>query len=403
MNTVRRLRLGHLRSVGGAYRLYSGKNQSKDQKTSEVSKAKPPEKPKEKSKENPKEKPKEAPKEKGKETDKGDPAKKVTKVTIINGEGVGPELMNAVQEVLCAAKVPIDWDIHEEYMAPDSQDVSAEILDSLRANKVGIKGPVESRHWQRQIRKQFAQFAYVSLCSHIDGLDSPYGDFDVVIIRDQMEGDYSGIEHRVVPGVMQTIKVSTTTGAARIAEFVFNYAAEHNRKKITVAHKANIMRLTDGNFLEAMRAQAEKFVDKIKFEERYLDSCIMKILMTPKKCDVLVSSSMYGDVMRVIAGGMMGVPGICPGYSVSSLGTVFDCRMKACHALAGKDQANPTGPLLSAVLMLRHVKLDKHADLVECAVRGVYRDTDIRTPDVGGKAKCSEFVRAVCERLENEN
>ncbi|KAI8039537.1 probable isocitrate dehydrogenase [NAD] subunit alpha, mitochondrial [Drosophila gunungcola] len=376
MNIVRRLRLGHLRSMG--YRLYSGKDQSKN-----VSVSKSQEKPNKK--------------------EKGDHAKKVTKVTLINGEGVGPELMNAVQEVLCAAKVPIEWDIHEQYMAPDSQDVSTEVLASLRANKVGIKGPVESRHWQRQIRKQFAQFAYVSLCSHIEGLDSPYGDFDVVIIRDQMEGDYSGIEHRVVPGIMQTIKVSTTTGAARLAEFVFNYAVKHNRKKITVAHKANIMKLTDGNFLEAMRAQHEKFVDKVKYEEHYLDTCIMKILMSPKKSDVLVSSSMYGDVMRVIAGGMMGVPGICPGYSVSSLGTVFDCRMKACHALAGQDLANPTGPLLSAVLMLRHVKLDKQADQVECAVRGVYRDTDIRTQDVGGTAKCSEFVKAICDRLEQEN
>ncbi|XP_017000659.2 probable isocitrate dehydrogenase [NAD] subunit alpha, mitochondrial [Drosophila takahashii] len=378
MNTLRKmnvLREMNILMGGNSYRLYSAKDQ----------KAKPQEKPK--GKENP-QKP-------------VDPSKKTTKVTMINGEGVGAEMMSAVQQVICAVKAPIEWDIHEEYLAPDSEDVSKEILDSLRANKVGIKGPVDSRHWQRQIRKQFAQFAYVSLCSNIEGLDSPYGDFDVVIIRDQMEGDYSGIEHSVVPGVMQTIKVSTTAGAARIAQFVFDYALKHNRKKITVAHKANIMRMTDGNFLEAMHAEAEKHAEKIQFEEKYLDTCILNILLKPHKCDVMVSSSMYGDVMRVITGGMVGVPGICPGYSVSSLGTVFDSRMKACHALEGKDLANPTGPLLCAALMLHHLKMDKQADQLECAVRTVYRDSDIRTPDVGGKAKCSEFVKAVCDCLEN--
>ncbi|XP_017061771.1 isocitrate dehydrogenase [NAD] subunit alpha, mitochondrial [Drosophila ficusphila] len=400
MNTVRRLSLCQLRSAGGVIRLYSGKDQPTD-----PSKGKPQEKPKEVAKEKPKEQPAGQDKGKAAGQDKGKtagspPAKKVARVTMINGEGVGPELMEAVQEVFCAAKAPIEWDIHEEYMAPDSMEVASAVLESLRANKVGIKGPVDSRQWQRHIRKQFAQFAYVSLCSQIEGLETPYGAFDVVIIRDQMEGDYSGIEHRVVPGIVQTIKVSTTAGASRIAQFVFDYAKKHGRKKITVAHKANIMRMTDGNFLEAMRAEAEKYVKDIKFEERYLDTCILNMLLRSKQCDVMVSSSMYGDVMRILAGGMMGGSGICPGYSVSSLGTLFDCRMKACPALAGKDLANPTGPLLSAVLLLRHLKLDDLADRVECAVRGVYKDTDIRTQDLGGCSKCSEFVRAVCERLE---
>ncbi|XP_001976599.3 probable isocitrate dehydrogenase [NAD] subunit alpha, mitochondrial [Drosophila erecta] len=395
MNTLRKLNsLPPLRSVGGAYRLLASKDQKKD---AAGQKARQPEKPAGKCKG------KDGGQAKGAGSPQADPGKKVTKVSLINGEGVGPELMNAVQEVICAVKAPIEWDVLEEFMAKDSEDVSPEVLQSLRAHKVGIKGPVDSRHWQREIRKQFAQFAYVSLCSHIEGLDSPYGAFDVVIIRDQMEGDYSGIEHRVVPGVMQTIKVSTTAGASRIAQFVFDYAVKHNRKRITVAHKANIMRMTDGNFLEAMRAEAEKHVDDVIFEERYLDTCILRILVKPEKCDVMVSSSMYGDVLRVIAGGMMGAPGICPGYSVSSLGTVFDSRMKAHQELAGKDLANPTGSLLCAALMLRHVQMDKQADQVECAIRKVYKDTDIRTKDVGGKAKCSEFVKAVCDCLEADN
>ncbi|KAH8234359.1 hypothetical protein KR038_008546, partial [Drosophila bunnanda] len=317
-----------------------------------------------------------------------------TCVTLINGEGVGPELMSAVQEVFSAAKAPIEWDVHDEFqVSPDNENVAPAILESLRKNRVGLKGPVDSRHWQRDIRKQFNQFAYVSACKNIEGLNSPYGEFDLLIIRDQMEGDYSGIEHHVVPGVMQTIKVCTTAGAQRLARFVFLYATRNNRKKITVAHKTNIMKMTDGNFLEAMQRQADGFKKNIKFEDRYLDTVCLNMLMTPDQPDVITSSSMYGDVMRVLAGSMMGAPGICPGFSVSPLGNVFDCRMKS-------DLANPTGPLLAAVLMLRHIKQEKYADRIECAIREVYRDTDIRTEDLGGNATVSEFVEAVCERLE---
>ncbi|KAH8389869.1 hypothetical protein KR200_002962, partial [Drosophila serrata] len=319
--------------------------------------------------------------------------KDTNKVTLINGEGVGPELMSAVQEVFKAAKAPIEWEVHDDFqVSPDNEDVSPAVLESLRKNRVGLKGPVESRHWQRHIRKQFNQFAYVSACKSIEGLNSPYGEFDMLIIRDQMEGDYSGIEHRVVPGVMQTIKVCTTNGAQRLARYVFLYATRNNRKKITVAHKANIMRMTDGNFLDAMQRQGDSYKQKIKFEDRYLDTVCLNMLMKPDQADVLTSSSMYGDVMRVIAGGMMGAVGICPGFSVSPLGTVFDCRMKS-------NLANPTGPLLASVLMLRHIKQDKFADRIECAIRKVFRDTDIRTKDMGGTATVSEFVEAVCDGL----
>ncbi|KAH8401117.1 hypothetical protein KR009_003145, partial [Drosophila setifemur] len=324
---------------------------------------------------------------------------KPIKVTMLKGEGVGPEIMDAVQEVLSAAEAPIEWEIFDECKSPDSDEVPAAILESLGRNKVGVKGPVDDRRWQRHIRKAFEQFAYVSICNNIEGVDTPFGEFDLVIIRDQMEGDYSGIEHKVVPGVMQTIKVSTKVGAERMAKFVFGYAREHNRKKITVAHKANIMRLTDGEFLDAIHAEADKHADKVLFEERYLDTTILNLLMKPEQNDVLVSSSMYGDVMRIMSGAMMGSPFLCPGYSVSCLGKVFECRMNSQPELASKDLVNPTGHLLSTVLMLRHLKLDKHADAVEGAVRRVYKESDVRTKDLGGCAKCSEFVQAVCDEI----
>ncbi|KAH8319816.1 hypothetical protein KR074_006922, partial [Drosophila pseudoananassae] len=321
------------------------------------------------------------------------------KVTMINGEGVGPEIMCAVRQVLDVAKAPIDWEIFEECKSPDNENVPAPILESLGRNKVGIRGPVSSRQWQRHIRKAFEQFAYVSIIKSIKGVDTPFGEFDVVMVRDQMEGDYSGIEHKVVPGVMQTIKVSTTAGAQRIAKFVFDYAIQNKRSKVSVAHKANIMRMTDGNFLEAIHEEANKHAGKVLFEEHYLDTVITNLLMKPCQNDVVVSSSMYGDVMRVVMGAMMGAPGITPGYSVSVLGHVFECRSKVHCELVGKDQINPTGSLLSAALMLRHLKLDNLADLVECGVRSTFTDTDIRTKDLGGSASCSEFVEAVCDQI----
>ncbi|KAH8269529.1 hypothetical protein KR018_005828, partial [Drosophila ironensis] len=321
------------------------------------------------------------------------------KVTMLMGEGVGPEVMEAVQQVLCVVKAPIEWEVFEDCIDPKTRGVPKEILESLKCNKVGIRGPVDSRIWQRDIRKSFNQFAFVSSVTNIKGLETPFGKMNFVVIRDQMEGDYSGIEHMVVPGVTQTIKVSTTAGAQRIASYVFNYAIRHNRCKISVAHKANIMRMTDGNFLDAIHKEAEKHAGKIDFEERYLDTVITNILMKPREIDVVVASSMYGDVLRILSNAMMGAPGMTPGYAVSAHGKVFECRCKTHTELVGKDQVNPTGHLLTAVLMLRHLKLKDMADQVECAIRAVYSDTDIRTKDLKGKAKCSEFVKAVCEQL----
>ncbi|KAH8340220.1 hypothetical protein KR067_013691 [Drosophila pandora] len=409
MNIVRKLRVGQLRSTTAAASKWFSDKGNPPPKGKDSGQSKDSGKGKDSGKAKESSKDKDGGKGKSGGTTKGfcqgDGKKKEKsknkKVTMIMGEGVGPEVMCAVQQVLKAAKAPIEWEIFEECKSPDNEDVPPTILESLERNKVGIKGPVASRNWQRHLRKAFEQFAYVSIVTSLKGVKTPFGCFDVVMIRDQMEGDYSGIEHLVVPGVMQTIKVSTTAGAQRIAKFIFNYALKNNRSKISVAHKANIMRMTDGNFLDAIHEEANKHVGKVHFEERYLDTVITNLLMTPSKNDIVVSSSMYGDVMRVMTGAMMGAPGITPGYSVSDLGYVFECRSKLFCELVGKNLMNPTGSLLSAVLMLRHLKMDTKADLVECGVRSVYANTDIRTQDLGGCASCSEFVEAVCDQIKS--
>ncbi|BFG05638.1 probable isocitrate dehydrogenase [Drosophila madeirensis] len=425
MNIVRKLRTGQQRAVLGLWQRCASQDQSKNPPKNppkEQAKNQPKGQSRNQSKEQSKNQSKDCGqlqasnvcgksgisskgtgKPSGKGSDKAKAADKRKKVTMIDGDGVGPELTKAVQEVCCAAKVPIDWDIFHEHRAADSEDVSPQLLESLCGNRIGIAGPIKSHLWADKLRKELNQYAYVSVCKHLEGQESPYGKIDCVIVRDQFEGEYSGIEHRVVPGVMQTIKVSTFEGSTRLAKFVFRYALKEKRKKITVAHKANIMQLTDGNFLEAMHAEADKHVQEVRFEERYLDTVCLNMLMRPAINDVLVSSSMYGDVISTIGGSMMGGIGMCPGYAVSPKGQLYNCQITPLDDMGGKDLVNPTGFLLATVLMLRELKLHDHASRIQCAIETLYKDSELRTQDLGGEAKCSEFVHALCELLSRQN
>ncbi|EDW09682.1 probable isocitrate dehydrogenase [NAD] subunit alpha, mitochondrial [Drosophila mojavensis] len=316
------------------------------------------------------------------------------KVTLLEGDGVGCELISALKQVFKVTDVPVDWDIVDCYM--ENAKLNPQLLESLRRNKVGIKGPIDTRDL-KHLWKAFGLYAYVTLCRNLEGHKSRYGALDCVVIRDVMEGEYSGIEHSVVPGILQSIKVSTSAGSDRIARYVFQYALKHKRKKITVAHKANIMKLTDGNFLSSMRTEAHKHLEKVKFEERYMDTTCLNLVMQPDQNDVLVSSSMYGDVLVVMASSIMGGKALCPSFYVSKNGLLYDTLLKPTRDIAGMNLINPTGMLLSATLMLRHLKLDSYADTIRCAVERVYKETDIRTTELGGSSKCSEVTDAVCK------
>lgn len=327
---------------------------------------------------------------------------KAKKVTLIEGEGVGSELITAMKTVCEAAKVPIEWEEVPEIKIEGTEKVSLELVESLKRNKVGIKGPVESNLWTKDLRKNFDLFAFVAVCRHMEGQDSPYGKLNCVIIRDMMEGEYTGIEHSVVPGVLQSIKVSTAEGASRLAKYVFQYCKEFNRKKVTVAHKANIMRMTDGNFLKYMRSEAQNNTEEQQFEERYMDTACWNLILRPEIIDVLVSSSMYGDVLVMMASSITGSQAMCPGYGYSPHGHLFDTLCTVHEELAGKDLINPTGMLFSCVLMLRRLQLFDYAMLISCAIKDVYKETDCRTQDIGGKSKCSEFTAAVCDMMKNK-
>lgn len=323
------------------------------------------------------------------------------KVTLITGDGVGCELINSLKTVCQCADVPIEWEEVPEIKVAGTEKVSQELIDSLKRNKVGIKGPVESHFWIKDLRKNFELFAYVAVCRHMEGQDSPYGKLNCVIIRDMTEGEYSGIEHSVVPGVLQSIKVSTASGAKRLATYVFKYCKEFDRKKVTVAHKANIMRMTDGNFLKFMRLEAAQNGKQCQFIERYMDTACWNLVLKPEDNDVLVSSSMYGDVLVMMASSITGSQAMCPGYGYSPNGYLFDTLCTVRDDIANKDMINPTGMLFSGVLMLRQLCLNDHAMKISCAIKSVYKDTDCRTEDIGGCAKCSEFTEAVCDKIKN--
>ncbi|KAH8384780.1 hypothetical protein KR093_007887 [Drosophila rubida] len=327
---------------------------------------------------------------------------KVPKITLIEGEGVGCELIESLKSVFAAAKVRVEFESFTEITQPGTHKVSQEVLESLRRNTVGIKGPIKDPLWMKDLRKQFDLFAYTAVCRNMVGQDNPYGKLNCVIIRDMMEGEYSGIEHDVVPGVLQSIKISTAAGAKRIAKYVFDYANEFDRKKITVAHKANIMRMTDGNFLRHMRKEAVKHMPARMFEERYMDTACLNLIMRPEINDVLVSSSMYGDVLVMMASSITGSKAMCPGYGVSPHGRLYDTLNKPSEELAGKDKVNPTGMLFSGVLMLRRMKFFDEALSISCAIKSVYKETDLRTEDIGGTTKCSDFTKAVCEFIAKQ-
>ncbi|XP_023163325.2 probable isocitrate dehydrogenase [NAD] subunit alpha, mitochondrial [Drosophila hydei] len=320
------------------------------------------------------------------------------KVTLLEGDGVGKELISSLKTVFEAAQVPVEWDVVDCYMVDGK--INPKLLESLKRNKVGIKGPIEIRDL-KHLWKAFGLYAYVTLCRNLKGQQSRYGALDCVVIRDVMEGEYSGIEHSVVPGIFQSIKVSTSAGSNRIARFVFRYAMEHKRRKITVAHKANIMKLTDGNFLSSMRTEAQKHLDKVKFEERYMDTTCLNLVMHPEQNDVLVSSSMYGDVLIVMASSISGGKALCPSFYVSKKGLLYDTLLKPTRDIAGMDLINPTGMLLSASQMLTHLKLDSYAATIRCAVEQLYKETDIRTTELGGSSKCSDVTQAVCQFISD--
>ncbi|KAK4881960.1 hypothetical protein RN001_005279 [Aquatica leii] len=334
----------------------------------------------------------------------------VKKCTLIPGDGIGPEISAAVQKIFAAANVPIEWESVDvtPVRGPDGTfGIPQKAIDSVNRNKIGLKGPLMTpvgkghRSLNLALRKEFNLYANVRPCRSLKGYKTLYDNVDVVTIRENTEGEYSGIEHEIVDGVVQSIKLITEDASMRVAEFAFKYVIENKRRKLTAVHKANIMRMSDGLFLRCCREVAKKFPD-VKFEEKYLDTVCLNMVQDPSKYDVLVMPNLYGDILSDMCAGLVGGLGLTPSGNIGLNGALFESVHGTAPDIAGQDKANPTALLLSAVMMLRYMGFHDHAQVIETACFNTIAEAKYLTGDLGGKAKCSEFTNAICQKVASK-
>lgn len=334
----------------------------------------------------------------------------VYSVTLIPGDGVGKEITNSVKDIFERANVPVEFDEFPGVSGESGPDDTEfrKSMDSLRRNKVGLKGilytPIErSGHtsWNVAMRQNLDIYASLTLCKSMEGFPTRHQNVDFAIIRENTEGEYSGLEHQAVPGVVESLKIMTRTKSERIARFAFDFALKNGRKKVTCVHKANIMKLGDGLFLNTCRQIAEEYKSSgIAFNDMIVDNCSMQLVAKPQQFDVMVMPNLYGSIISNIGAALVGGPGVVPGASIGRDFALFEpgCRHVA-KDIQDQDVANPAAMILSATMMLRHLGLDHHANTIASSVYNVVKSAKVRTPDMGGKNHTTEFTKAVIDQL----
>jgi isocitrate dehydrogenase (NAD+) len=332
------------------------------------------------------------------------------KVTLIPGDGIGPEVTNAVVRILEATGVKFEWEtfaVGSEAYEKYGQYIPKDLISSLESTRVGLKGPVTTPvgggfpSINVALRKKFELYANFRPIRNLPHIPTRYPDVDLIIIRENTEGLYSGLEHEVVPGVVESLKVMTEKASTRIARFAFEYARKNNRKKIHAIHKANIMKLSDGLFLRCSRAVAKDYPE-ITYAEHIVDNTCMQLVMNPYQYDMLVMENLYGDILSDLCAAFVGGLGFVPSANLGDECAIFEAVHGSAPDIAGKNLANPTALLRSALLMVRH--LDEHAASTQIrnALERVYRHREKLTRDIGGQAGTSEFADAVIEEMSRE-
>ena len=328
-------------------------------------------------------------------------------ITLIPGDGIGPEVTEAVLRILSAAGVSIEWDKHVAgVLAVERGGVPlpAELLDSIRRTKVALKGPVTTpiaagfTSVNVGLRKALDLFANLRPVWTMPAVPSRYSGIDLVIVRENTEDLYAGLEHEVVPGVVESLKIITEKASTRIGRFAFDYARRHGRKKVTSIHKANIMKLSDGLFIESVRAVSRDYPD-IAYEEKIVDAACMHLVMKPEQFDVMVMPNLYGDIVSDLCAGLVGGLGVVGAANLGVDVAVFEAVHGSAPDIAGKNFANPTALLLSAVLMLRHIDEGAAADRIMAALHTVLEEGTSLTRDLGGTASTFEFADVVCRAI----
>ena len=331
-------------------------------------------------------------------------------VCLIPGDGIGPEVARAAREVLDAAGADIDWtvlDAGEACIDTYGTVMPEETLDTVREMGIALKGPITTpigtgfQSANVQLRKSLDLYAAVRPVRTMQGIKTRYDDVDIVVVRENTEGLYSGIENEIIPGVVTSLKVATRAGCSRIAEFAFKYAKEREREKITVFHKANIMKLTDGLFLDCAREVRDTIGAGIEYEELIIDNGCMQMVRDPSRFDVLLLENLYGDVMSDLCAGLVGGLGVVPGANIGNDCAVFEAVHGSAPDLAGQNLANPLALIMSGAMMLNHMGDTETADRIRNAYDAVLEEGNPEelTRDIGGNAGTTDFTAAIIRQL----
>jgi isocitrate dehydrogenase (NAD+) len=329
-------------------------------------------------------------------------------ITLIPGDGIGPEVSAAVVRIIEATGVEIAWETHyagAQALEKFGDTLPAELLDSIRRNKVALKGPITTPVGKGftsvnvGLRKALDLYANLRPVRALPNVPSRYPELNLVVVRENTEDLYSGIEHVVVPGVVESIKIITEKASTRVSRFAFEYARSEGRKKVTAVHKANIMKLSDGLFLDCFRKVAEGYPE-IEADDKIVDNACMQLVMRPEQFDIMLLENLYGDIVSDLCAGLIGGLGLVPGANIGELGAVFEALHGSAPDIAGQGIANPTALLQSGILMLRHIGERDAAEKVETAMLKVFEEGKVRTRDIGGEAKTMEFAEAIMAAMQ---
>jgi isocitrate dehydrogenase (NAD+) len=331
------------------------------------------------------------------------------KITLVPGDGIGPEVTGATLKVIEVAGIDVEWetinagaDAFQKY----GQYLPDELMDSIRRNKVAIKGPISTpigpgfASINVALRKALNLYANFRPIKNLPGIKSRFENVDIIVVRENTEDLYSGLEHVVVPGVVESLKIITAEASTRIARFAFEYARRHQRTKISAVHKANIMKLSDGLFLECVRSVA-KLYPEVVYEELIVDNTCMQMVLDPSQFDIMLLENLYGDIVSDLGAGLVGGLGLVPGANLGEECAVFEPVHGSAPKIAGKNAANPTAMLLSAVLMFHHLGENEKASLIASAVEKVYMQGKALTADLGGTTSTTQFTDAIVQHLVN--
>ncbi|AEI64862.1 isocitrate dehydrogenase (NAD(+)) [Corallococcus macrosporus] len=328
-------------------------------------------------------------------------------VTIINGDGIGPEVMAATVRVLEALKVPLDFEYKDagtEVVAKYGTNLPHETVEAVLRSGIALKGPTGTvvggglPSANVGLRKRLDLYSSLRPVKSVPNVKTRYENVDLVVVRENTESLYAGLEHIIVPGVVESLKIITEKASTRIARFAFEHARKHGRKKVTAVHKANIMKLSDGLFLDCCRKVGREFPE-ITYEEVIIDNLCMQLVKDPTRFDVLVAENFYGDVLSDLCAGLVGGLGVVPGANIGERTAVFEAVHGTAPDIAGKGIANPTALMMSAVMMLDYLEHTEAARRMESAIWKVYSSGEVRTGDIGGKATTREFTDAIIAAL----